>query len=172
MRKIRLQQGFWTVVVVLILASVMTSCDSISKKRACKNWSVMKNHQFPDSNWAFEEEVLNFDFDIEDTARFYEVSVALVFDTSVVALKDIPLSLTLKTPDGMQSVSKSRFLLEKANNPDVKMQNGNVAELELLVFPRRKFRAPGTYTLTVYRRAEKADNYGFISLATKVQAVK
>lgn len=172
MRKIRLQQGFWIVAAVLILASVMTSCDSISKKRVCKNWSVMKNHQFPNSNWAFEEEVLNFDFDIEDTTQFYEVSVVLVYDTNVVILKEIPLSLTLKTPDGMQSVSKSRLLLDKANNTDIKMQNGNVAELELLVYPRRKFKALGTHTLTVYRRAEKADNYGFISLATKVKVAK
>jgi hypothetical protein len=158
------------VMVVLLLASVVTSCDSISKKN--KQWSVEKTHQFPNSNWAFEEEVLDFDFDIEDTTQYYEVSVALVYDTNVTTLKDIPLSLTLKTPDGMQSVSKSRFLLDKANNPDIKMQQGNIAELEVVVFPRRKFKAPGTHTLTVYRRAEKADNYGFISLSTKVKTVK
>ncbi len=116
--------------------------------------------------------MLDFDFDIEDTTRFYELSVALDYDTNVATLRDIPLSLTLKTPDGMQSVSKSHFLLDKANNPDIKMLQGNTAELEVVVFPRRKFRAPGTYTLTIYRRAEKADNYGFISLATKVKVVK
>ena len=172
MRKIRLQQGFWTLVAVLVLASVTISCDSLSKKRACDHWSREVVHNFPNTNWAFEEEVLNFDFDIEDTTRNYEVSVVLVYDTNVVTLKDIPLSLILKMPDGMQSISQSHFLLDKANNPDIKMLQGNNAELAVVVYPRRKFKNPGTHTLTVYRRAEKADNYGFISLSTKVKVVK
>jgi len=172
MRKINFQHGLWTLVAASLLVFTLVSCDGIAKKRASKHWSTTINHQFPNTNWAFEEEVLDFSFDIEDTSRYYDLSVILQYDTGVVTLKDIPLSLTLSTPDGMKSFSSSHFLLDKANNPDIKMLDTNTAELGVLVYPHRKFKVPGTYTLTVYRRAEKADNYGFISLSTKVNVSK
>ena len=46
------------------------------------------------------------------------------------------------------------------------------AELPVVVYPHRKLKTAGTHTLTVYRRAEKADNYGFLSLTTKVTVAK
>lgn len=172
MNKIRLHKGFWAVAVAVLMISTLVSCKPYSKKHVCKNFSITVSRDFPNTNWAFEQEVLDFDFDIEDTAQYYDVSLVLLYDTSVVTLKDIPLSLILKSPDGMQSITKSHFLLDKANNPDIKMQNGNNAEVEVVVYPHRKLKTPGTYTLTVYRRAEKADNYGFISVATQVKVSK
>lgn len=172
MRKINFQHGLLTVIAVALLAFTMSSCDNMSKKRACKHWSKAITHQFPNTNWAFEEEVLEFPFDIEDTSRFYDISVILQYDTSVATLRDIPLSLTLSAPDGMKSFCTSHFLLDKANNPDIKMLEANTAELEVVVYPHRKLKAPGTHTLTVYRRAEKADNYGFLNLTTKVKVAK
>jgi hypothetical protein len=82
--------------------------------------------------------------------------------------------MTLTAPDGMQSIAASHFLLDKEANPDhkIKITTGNNAEANVVVFPHRKFKVPGTYKLTVYRRAEKADNYGFLSLATKVTVSK
>lgn len=160
-------------VAVVFMAFTLFSCDSIAKKRAARNWSKEVSHPFPNANWSFEEAVQNFDFEIEDTTRFYEVSVKLVYDTAVATLLDIPLSLTLSPPDGMKSFSTSHFLLNMQENPDIKMTGeGNHAEASVTVYPRRKFKVPGTYTLTVYRRAEKADNYGFHSLTTKVNVVK
>ena len=73
----------------------------------------------------------------------------------------------------MKSYSTSHFLLDKKENPEIKKTGtGSTAEVSVLVYPHRKLKVPGTYTLTVYRRAEKADNYGFISLATKVNVSK
>ena len=172
MKRINYQHGLWVLLTVGLLALTLASCDGIAKKRASKHWSKAVTHEFPNTNWAFEEEVLDFSFDIEDTSRFYDVSVVLEYDTSVVTLKDIPLSLTLSAPDGMKSFSSSHFLLDKANNPDIKMQDTYTADLEVVVYPHRKFKVPGTHTLTVYRRAEKADNYGFLSLTTKVAVTK
>lgn len=161
------------VIAILLMASTMTSCDSISKKRASRHWSESVTHPFPNTNWAFEEEVLEFPFNIEDTTQFYDVSLSLLFDSSVVTLTDIPLSLTLNTPDGMQAMSKSHFLLDPRTNPDIKRaEDGNNLEANIVVFPRRKLKATGTYKLVVYRRAEKADNYGFISLTSTVKVVK
>lgn len=173
MKKIHLKQGFLAVMAVLLMAAFVTSCDSFSKKRAYRHWSRSITHTFPNTNWAFEEEVLEFPFDIEDTTRFYEVSLSLLFDSSVVTLTDIPLSLTLNTPDGMQSMSKSHFLLDPRTNSDIKLaEDGKNLEATVIVFPRRKLKATGTYKLVVYRRAEKADNYGFISLTSTAKVVK
>ena len=117
--------------------------------------------------------MLDFTFDIEDTTKRYDVVVSLVYDTTIATLLDIPLSLTLSTPDGMKSFSTSHFLLDRKDNPDIRPTGkGTAAEVNVTVYPDRKFKVPGTYTLTVYRRAEKADNYGFISLSTKVAETK
>lgn len=173
MKRINFQHVLLMVVAILLMATTMTSCDSISKKRACRHWSRSYTHHFPNTNWAFEEEVLEFPFDIEDTTQFYEVSLSLLFDSSVVTLTDIPLSLTLNTPDGMQSMSKSHFLLDPRTNSDIKLaEDGKNMEATVVVFPRRKLKAEGAYKLVVYRRAEKADNFGFTSLTSTVKVVK
>lgn len=173
MKRINFQHGLWATVAVVLLAFTMFSCDSIAKKRADKHWSVSSTHDFPNTNWAFEEEVLDFPFEVADTSRYYDVSLTLVYDTATVNLRDIPLTLMLTTPDGMQSIASSHFLLDPITNPDVKKtRNGNNAEVTVVVFPRRKFKVTGSYNLNVYRRAEKADNYGFQSLTMKVTASK
>ena len=166
-------RGFWMVVVAVLLTSTLFSCDSIKRKGVSKHWSKEVTHTFPNTNWAFEEEVLNFDFDIEDTTQRYEVSVTLLYDTAVATLKDIPLALTLSTPDGMKSYANSHFRLDRQVNNNIRLEgSGSYAEDEVVVYPDRKFKALGTYTLTVYRRAEKADNYGFISLTAKVKVAE
>lgn len=173
MRKINFQHGLWAIIAVSVLAFTMFSCKPYSKKHVCKNFSIEVFHHFPNTNWAFEEEVLDFSFDIEDTTTFFDISLVLLYDTVVNTLKDIPLSLTLSTPDGMKSFSTSHFLLDRKENPDIrKSGTGNTAEVNVVVYPHRKFKVPGTYTLTVYRRAEKADNFGFESLTTKVTVAK
>ena len=155
----------------MLTTFTMVSCNNGSS--ANRNWLAENTHAFPNTNWAFEEEVLDFDFDIKDTAKRYDVLVSLVYDTAVATLQDIPLSFTLSTPDGMKSFSTSHFLLNRKDNPDIRLTGeGSNAEVDVLVYPERKFKVPGKYTLTVYRRAEKADNLGFISLTTKVGEAK
>ena len=174
MKRINYQQGILAVIAVILVAFTTVSCNRTSKDRVSKHWSIETVHSFPNTNWAFEEEVLDFNFDIEDTATYFDVALSLLYDTAAVTLKDIPLTLTLTAPDGMQSIAASHFLLDKEANPDLKIKitTGNNAEANVVVFPHRKFKVPGTYKLTVYRRAEKADNYGFLSLATNVTVSK
>ena len=167
-KKIHLQ-GLITVIAAILLTFTLASC----KNNSDKDWISVSTHEFVNTNGAFEEEVLDFSFDIEDTTKKYDVVVSLVYDTTIATLLDIPLSLTLSTPDGMKSFSTSHFMLDRKDNPDIRPTgNGTAAEVNVTVYPERKFKVPGTYTLTVYRRAEKADNYGFISLATKVAEAK
>ncbi len=173
MIKINLKQGFLAVVAAVVLISTLVSCEPHSKKHVCKNFSIEVTHPFPNTNWAFEEEVLDFSFDIEDTTTLFDISLVLLYDTALNTLNDIPLSLTLSSPDGMKSFSQSHFLLSRKENPDIRPTgSGNMAEVDVLIYPGRKFKVPGTYTLTVYRRAEKADNIGFESLTTKVTVAK
>ena len=173
MRKINFQHGLWAIIAVSVLAFMMFSCEPHSKKHVCKNFSIEVNREFPNTNWAFEQEVLDFSFDIEDTNTLFDISLILLYDTVVNTLKDIPLSLTLSSPDGMKSFSTSHFLLDRKENPEIKKTGtGSTAEVSVLVYPHRRLKVPGTYTLTVYRRAEKADNYGFLNLSTKVTVAK
>ena len=173
MIKINLKQGFLAVVAAVVLISTLVSCEPHSKKHVRKNFSIEVTHPFPNTNWAFEEEVLDFSFDIEDTTTLFDISLVLLYDTVVNTLKDIPLSLTLSAPDGMKSLSTSHFVLDRKENPEIKkVGTGSTAEASVLVYPHRKLKVPGTYTLTVYRRAEKADNFGFESLTTKVTVAK
>ena len=171
MKKKIYQQGIMTVIAAILLTFTLASCHN--GNRTNRDWVSEKTHEFVNTNWAFEEEVLDFTFDIEDTTKRYDVVVSLVYDTTIATLLDIPLSLTLSTPDGMKSFSTSHFLLDRKDNPDIRPTGkGTAAEVNVIVYPERKFKVPGTYTLTVYRRAEKADNYGFISLSTKVAEAK
>lgn len=171
MKKKIYQQGFFTVIAAFLLTLTLASCHN--GNRTNRDWISEETHEFVNTNWAFEEEVLDFTFDIKDTTKRYDVAVSLVYDTTIATLLDIPLSLTLSTPDGMKSFSTSHFLLDRKDNPDIRPTGkGTAAEVNVTVYPDRKFKVPGTYTLTVYRRAEKADNYGFISLSTKVAETK
>ena len=156
----------------VLFVSTLVSCEPHLRKHVCKNFSIEVNHPFPNTNWAFEEEVLDFSFDIEDTTTLFDISLVLLYDTAVNTLKDIPLTLTLSSPDGMKSICASHFLLDTQTNPDIKIASGSNAELNVVIYPKRKFKVPGTHTLTVYRRAEKADNYGFQSLSAMVKVAK
>ena len=156
-----------------MLISTLVSCEPYSKKHVCKNFSINVSREFPNTNWAFEQEVMDFTFDIEDTATYFDIALSLLYDSSVVTLKEIPLTLTLTSPDGMKSIATSQFLLNPLVNKDIHPEgNGNKMIADVVIYPHRKLKTAGTYTLTVYRRAEKADNYGFISLATKVTVSK
>ena len=173
MKKTNFKQGFLAVVAAVLLMSTLVSCRPYSKSHVCKNFSISVSQEFPNTNWAFEQEVMEFNFDIEDTATYFDIALSLLYDSSVVTLKEIPLTLTLTSPDGMKSVATSQFLLDPKANPNIHPEgNGNKMIADVVVYPHRKLKTAGTYTLTVYRRAEKADNYGFISLATKVTVSK
>lgn len=173
MNRIDHKYCIFATVIIMFACFSMTSCDNVRAKRANKQSSREVVHAFPNTNWAFEEEVLEFPFDIADTTWHYDISLSLLFDSSLVTLTDIPLSLILYTPDGMQAMSKSHFMLDSRTNPDVKLAaDGKNMEVDVTVFPRRKLKVPGMYKLVVYRRAEKADNLGFISLTAKVNVVK
>lgn len=173
MKKINFKHGFWAVAVAVLLTSTLVSCRPYSKSHVRKNFSISVSQEFPNTNWAFEQEVMEFNFDIEDTATYFDIALSLLYDSSVVTLKEIPLTLTLTSPDGMKSVATSQFLLDPKANSNVHPEgNGNKMIADVVVYPHRKLKTAGTYTLTVYRRAEKADNYGFVSLATNVTVSK
>ena len=173
MTKINFKHGFLAVIAAVLLTTTLVSCEPHSKKHVCKNFSITVLHEFPNTNWAFEEEVMDFSFDSEDTATYFDIALSLLYDSSVVTLKEIPLTLTLTSPDGMKSIATSQFLLNPMVNKDIHPEgNGNKMIADVVIYPHRKLKTAGTYTLTVYRRAEKADNYGFISLATKVTVSK
>ena len=173
MTKINFKHGFLALVAAVLLVSTLVSCEPHSRKHVCKNFTITVPREFPNTNWAFEQEVMDFDFDIEDTATYFDIALNLLYDSSVVTLKEIPLTLTLTSPDGMKAIATSQFLLDPKVNSNIHPEgNGNKMIADVVVYPHRKLKTAGTYTLTVYRRAEKADNYGFISLATKVTVSK
>ena len=50
--------------------------------------------------------------------------------------------------------------------------NGGMSELEVVAFPKKNLNRKGRYNVKIYRKAEKADNYGFNKLSLRVSKVK
>lgn len=154
------------IATLIAVFSLLISCDS---KKAGKDKEIVVSHEFPDWNWAFEEEELTFEFPISDTTKEYQIALLLKYDTAVATLKNIPLYITLNTPDGMRSVVSSQFKLDREDNSLIRSYgSGSEAEVSVVVFPKRKLRTSGKYSLVVYRKAEKADNYGYKELSAKI----
>lgn len=130
-------------------------------------------HEFPNTNWAFEEEVMDFGFDIKDTVHAYRIEFVLNYDSTVNVIDVLPLTIALQSPDGMESVVTSKFNFDPTVNKDITPTgNGSVCEINLVVFPKKELNQIGHYNVNLYRKAVKADNYGMNSLTMRVVPIK
>ena len=154
--------------VLLLVTGLLLSCGHHFGNKQASDITV--THTFPDGNWTFEEQVLNFNFDISDTSNYYSISFQLNYDSTINMLTDLPLNITLTYPDGMETYVTSQFDFDPAINKSI-MPTGKagVCNMPLVAFPKKKLNQKGTYTVTLYRKAKKYDNYGFNSLTLNVK---
>lgn len=165
------QQIALIALIALFISTLSVSCGSKSKHIPKED--ITLEHIFPNTNWAFEEEVLDFGFDIIDTTQPYRIEFVLSYDSTVNTIDKLPVTLALTAPDGMESVVTSNFNFDPATNKDITPTgDGSVCEINLVVFPKKEFKQTGHYNINFYRKASKADNYGMNSLTLRVVPLK
>lgn len=128
---------------------------------------------FANANWTFEEQVMDMPFTITDTTKDYSIEFVLNYDTARIELEQLPVTVTLRFPDGQETYVTSLFdFNQNANKSFVTSGNGNTCNMNLVAFPRKNLNQSGEYHVIFYRKAEKYDNYGFNSLTMKVLPLK
>ena len=68
--KNRTYQQIIVFAIITLSISLLFSCN---KHKVVQKEDIVVTHSFPACNWTFEEQVLDLDFDIVDTARPYRV---------------------------------------------------------------------------------------------------
>lgn len=128
---------------------------------------------FANANWTFEEQVMDMPFTITDTTKDYSIEFVLNYDTARIELEQLPVTVTLRFPDGQETYVTSLFDFNlNTNKSFVASGSGNTCNMTLVAFPRKSLNQSGEYHVIFYRKAEKYDNYGFNSLTMKVLPLK
>ena len=168
--KKRFYQQFSLILLITITVSILFSgCHRPERQRE----TIKVEHQFPNTNWTFEEQVLHFGFDNIDTVSNFSIEFYLKYDTALVATDEIPVNVTLTSPDGMETFVSSVLNFAPKQNKDITpFSNGSVSTMKLVAFPKKQLPQKGRYVVTFYRKMPKYDNLGFESLTLNVVPIK
>ena len=170
MKKHNTKHLFLYAVIILISSVLIIGCQNRRNKNAVE---ISVKHNFPNTNWTFEEQVLDLPFTITDTTKDYSIEFVLNYDTATNVLEQIPVTITLIFPDGQETYVTSLFDFNPETNKNIMPSgNGNSFNINLVAFPRKTLNQSGEYKISLYRKAEKYDNYGFNSLTMKVLPLK
>ncbi len=161
MKNINFKKIAWIVAPLLLLSS----CHSTPKQEA-----IEVTHTFPQQNWSYPEQVIDFPFTITDTSKDYRIEFTLAYDSAVNTLSELPVSITLVYPDSMKTYVSSLIDFRASERGSVipTEQKGSSCNRTLVAFPKKKLNRAGNYRVSFYRKAEKYDNYGFSSLTLRV----
>ncbi|MBQ4440663.1 MAG: hypothetical protein II899_00955 [Bacteroidales bacterium] len=164
--KKRIYQHFIVIaLIILTISAIGTSCHRAPRQKE----PIKVTHEFPNGNWTFEEQVIQYGFDNIDTISEYSIEFYLKYDTTVVVDETIPVNITLTAPDGMESFVTSVLNFDPKQNKDITpFSQGSVNSMRLVAFPGKTLTQKGRYTVTFYRKMPKYDNLGFISLDLNV----
>lgn len=167
--KIRNYQHLAFIAFVLTVCMLFSSCHNTPSQKT----DIVVDHPFTACNWSYEQQVLDFDFDIVDTTRPYRIEFVLSYDTTLNELTEVPVNVTIIAPDGMESFVSSTLNFDpNVNKYITPSDQPNVMNMRLIAFNNRKFNQPGMYSIEFYRKTAKADNYGMNNLSLKVIPLK
>ncbi len=162
---------FPPVAFILFFSLVLVSISCHNKNAG--NEGVRVPHAFPNSNWSYEEQVLDLPFTITDTTKDYSIEFVLNYDTAANTLEQLPVTITLIFPDGQETYVTSLFDFTAGTHKGIMPAgSGSSRDINLVAFPRKSLNQPGVYHISFYRKAGKYDNYGFNSLTLKVLPLK
>ena len=169
MKNTRIQ--LFPLISILLFSFVILVSGCHNSDKNMETISVTRN--FANSNWTFEEQVMDMPFTITDTTKDYSIEFVLNYDTARIEIEQLPVTVTLRFPDGQETYVTSLFdFNQNANKSFVATGNGNTCNMNLVAFPRKSLSQSGEYHVIFYRKAEKYDNYGFHSLTMKVIPLK
>ena len=157
------------VITLFIISILATGCNNDNKQVE----AISVTRTFANANWTFEEQVMDMPFSITDTTKDYSIEFVLNYDTARIELEQLPVTVTLRFPDGQETYVTSLFDFNlNTNKSFVASGSGNTCNMTLVAFPRKSLNQSGEYHVIFYRKAEKYDNYGFNSLTMKVLPLK
>ena len=135
--KKRIYQQFPLILLIIISVSILaTGCNRPERQRE----TIKVEHQFPNTNWTFEEQVLHFGFDNIDTVSDFRIEFYLKYDTTLVATEEIPVNITITAPDGMETFVSSMLNFDPKQNKDITpFSQGSVYSMKLVAFPQKHF---------------------------------
>lgn len=163
------QQFTLVVLSVLIISVLFSGCHRVKRQKD----PIVVAHPFENCNWTFKEEVMDLYFDITDTITPYRIEFMLTYDSTLNKIDELPVTITLGTPDGMESYVTSSFNFDRdINKAIVPTGRGSECAITLVAFPKKKFNQAGKYHINFYRKAAKYDNYGMNCLTMKVVPLK
>lgn len=144
---------------------LLAACHPSKKQEA-----IEVTHTFPHQNWSYPEQVIDFPFTITDTSKDYRIEFTLAYDSAVNVLSELPVSITLVYPDSLKTYVSSLIDFRTPGRAAVipTEHKGSERSHTLVAFPKKKLNQPGNYRVSLYRKAEKYDNYGFNSLTLRV----
>lgn len=149
----------------LILSLLFTGCHRQKRQKD----TIVVSHPFENCNWTFKEEVTDMYFDITDTATPYRIEFELTYDSVLNKIDELPITVTLGTPDGMETYVTSAFEFDRNLNKTITATGrGNECSMTVVAFPEKKLKQMGKYHINFYRKAKKYDNYGMNCLTMKV----
>ncbi len=164
--KKRIYQHFHLIAILLLSFILFTGC---SEKKSAQKENIIVIHEFPATNWTFEEQVIKMKFDITDTTRPYRIEYYVTYDTSLNTLSEVPVNISLTAPDGMETFVSSKLHFDRNINKNITPTgNGSIYSLKLIAFPSKRLSQKGQYSATFYRKSNKYDNYGFHKLTLQV----
>jgi len=139
---------------------------------SCKNSSVKfeKNFTFERNNWI-RFKTVNFDFDIEDTASFYDVSLTVRHN------KDYPNSnlltyIYITYPNGEKRYLESNIKIRNEKNKFIGKTIETFWEVSNPVMSNIHLLAKGNYKVEIGNLMSKYDNPGIIQVGLIIKKSK
>ncbi len=171
MKRNNFQRIFFLCLIMLCAGALMFGCKGRHGGKN-KQEDIFVLHTFANSNWTYEEQVLDLPFQITDTGS-YRIEFTLNYDSTVNVLTELPITVTLTYPDGMDTYVTSIFDFNPKNNKAIQPTgNGSECNMTLVAFPKKQLNQAGEYHISFYRKTQKYDNYGLNSLSMRVLPVK
>ncbi|MDL2297127.1 hypothetical protein LJC53_03760 [Bacteroidales bacterium OttesenSCG-928-C03] len=138
--------------LIFILLLTLTGCNN-------EKTIVEERHVFPENNWNHENRLVTYNVKIDGMPNPCKVILELdhAHKTDLV----IPITVSIKSPDGGTTSRRVSFVIDKNHQAD---PNCAVAE----VYPQKYFNVAGDYEFTILRKWDKYDFPANKALTLKV----
>jgi len=127
--------------------------------------------EFPDANWAFENNKVTFNVPLPGSEKPYAVIVELEL-MGTPSVDKFYATFRMVTPKGGETVKSIIFNFIAPQEPYIQGDSPNKKIYRLTVYPQKYFSETGDYLFEVSQYSNKADNYGIRSLRMYIQKIK
>lgn len=124
---------------IIFLVLVLNSCNE-----KIIYYELDKN--FPENRWQ-KTEIKNFEFSIEQEARYYEVDVHFAYLSNFVA-NPVPLLITVTYPDGFEEKKDINIMLKDNDGKEIGDCGGDYCDIREAIFKDEALKK-GVYKIAI-----------------------